>query len=83
MYTDIILFPPSFLFLQQEILKDEGLMAHMALTLQDNAGFEEKVAAIATYLNILVDGMYDPDDICHMLAQKLSEKNTLIITTKQ
>ena len=77
------MFPQSYLELQREILKDRKLQEHMMISLsaQTNAGLEEKLASIATYLNIAVHGMYDVDDLCHMLAQKLAEKNALIIIT--
>ena len=77
------MFPISYLELQKEILKDPKLQEHMMISLaaQTNTGIEEKLASIATYLNIAVDGMYDVDDLCHMLAHKLAEKNALVIIT--
>lgn len=75
------MFPESFLALQSEILKDPKLMEHMAICCTERSSLEEKLAAICTYLNIAVDGMYDVDDMCDMLTKQLLSRNSLIIAT--
>ena len=73
------MFPPSFLYLQEQVLKDPVLLNSMILDLSPSSPLEEKLAYIASYLDILVDGMYDTDDLCHMMANKLAERNALIL----
>lgn len=73
------LFPDSFFKLQEEMLKDQACLTYVVLALVDqtNPGIEEKLAAVAAYLNILVHGSYILDDLCLMLITKLQEKNAI------
>lgn len=52
------------------------------LVMNPNAGFEERLATIATHCNVLVDGEYAPDDLrglCTLLTVKLQEMRTGIL----
>jgi len=52
------------------------------LLLTPNAGFEEKLAEIATYCNILLDGLYDETDIkgiATLCTKRLQEMRTGIL----
>ncbi len=44
--------------------------------------FEMRLAAVAAYCDVMVDGDYlqsDLDNLCHILIQKLKQKNSIII----
>jgi hypothetical protein len=71
--------PPEFIALNQEILFHPQLIA----TLQEVPNsFEERLAAIAAYCDVILDGYYGPQelrDIAGKLVERLRAKNTLTL----
>ena len=77
----IEMFPECFIALQTEVLKDPKLIAYLETNAQHSDGLEEKLAHICTYLEVVVDGMYELKPMCKMLTNRLMERNSLIILT--
>ena len=73
-------FSPQRIALQQEVQLHPELMELLANHGGDQ--WETKIAEIALYCEVIVDGAYLPQDIdnlCDILTRKLIEKRTLII----
>ena len=73
-------FDPRLLALQQELLNHPELMERVAR--HPPLETEMRIAEIAAYCNILLDGYYIPEEINNLaalLTQKLYEKRTQII----
>ena len=73
-------FSPSRLLLQEEVALHPELAPHIAQF--PASEFELRLAAVAAYCGVIVDGLYDPDEIdrfCEILVVKLQEKRTLIL----
>lgn len=74
------MFPIEFVELNKEVSLHPGLMEYLAAKPQ--LDFYEKLAEIATYCGILVDGKYSREQlavICHALIMDLRERRTGII----
>lgn len=73
-------FPESYIALNQELNNHPELCALLAK--HPPQEFEIRLAEIATYCEVVLDGTYTPDDlekIAHILWKRLREKSTLII----
>ena len=73
-------FDPRLLALQQELLNHPELMERVAR--HPPRETEMRIAEIAAYCTILLDGYYIPEEINNLaalLTQKLYEKRTQII----
>lgn len=73
-------FSSEKLGLQEEVSKHPELMRLLAN--HPAAEFETKLAEIAAYCEVVLDGVYSPeaiDKLCDILTRKLYEKRTLII----
>ena len=73
-------FSPQRLALQQEVMQHPELMTLLAN--HGGAEWETKLAEIAAYCGVILDGAYLPeelDNLCDILIRKLQEKRTLII----
>lgn len=73
-------FDPRLLALQQELMNHPELMERVARHPPQET--EMRIAEIAAYCNILLDGYYIPEEINNLaalLTQKLYEKRTQII----
>ncbi len=76
--------PMELIELNVEISHHPDLIRRLTelLILTPNAGFEEKLAEIAAYCNVLLDGMYDETDIksiATLCTKRLQEMRTGII----
>lgn len=69
------MLPPDILALQKE-LKNWPMISAEA---QQCNSFTEQLGTIAARLGILLDGVYDPLDLCRMLTKKLYEMRTTTI----
>jgi hypothetical protein len=75
MAIEVILFPAEVIALNQELAT--GYHEVLALKLQEHQGsgeLLERLAIIATHCGVVVDGMYDGEDIidlCGLLRDKL------------
>jgi len=75
-------FPTEINQLQEEIYKHPDVTEMLGKVRSQY--FEDRLAAICTHLNILVDGDYDIDEIsalCETITKKLYEKRTGICLT--
>jgi hypothetical protein len=73
-------FPESYLALQEEIVNHPRLCE--LIVRHSPREFELRLAEIATYCNVALDGEYTQEDLnglCHVLWRKLKEKGTGII----
>ena len=73
-------FSPARLALQKELEHHPDLWPYLAK--HPPAEFELRLAEVAAYCEIILDGYYSPDDLdalCYLLVKKLYEKRTLII----
>lgn len=73
-------FPESLIALQRELPNHPVLCER--LSRHSPTEFEIRLAEIALYCNVILDGSYSPDDvdgICHVLWKKLKEKDSGII----
>ena len=73
-------FPPHMIELQEEIFNHPELCRLLANHPPQEK--EARIAEIATYCGILLNGMYMPEDIdklCEILHRKLVEKRIQII----
>lgn len=68
------LFPPEFLALQQELKNHPEIVAKLA-----HLDFADSLGQIGADLGIVLDGYYEPVDLCKLLTAKLKERSTLII----
>lgn len=78
MPVQLDLFPESLIALNQETLYHPDLQS--SLSLQDS--FEEKIAKICTYCDVMVDGAYSPQDmdkLYDILFRKLFEKRSILV----
>lgn len=74
-------FSPVRIALQQEIQNHPELIARLQPFLKE--GFEERLAAVAMYCGIALDGYYDGrdiDNICGLCLEELKKRSTLILT---
>ncbi len=72
-------FPEAAIALNEEIAKNHHELANL-LAQYPNRPLEVKVATVAAYCNIMVDGWFqenDLDKLIHLLLKKLKEKSTL------
>lgn len=79
--------PMELIELNVEISHHPNLIRRLneLLILTPNAGFEEKLAEIATYCNILLDGLYNETDIkgiATLCTQRLQEMRTGILQVR-
>lgn len=80
MTLHIEMFPESYVALNQELNNHPELCALLAN--HPPQEFEIRLAEIATYCGVLLDGTYTPDDLeklADILWRKLREKSSLII----
>lgn len=78
------MFPPEVLALQEEILEHPPLI--QLLQQLETTEWTMRLACIAAYCEIILDGTYSETDIrilCDTLTQRLKEKRVLIIRTDQ
>lgn len=74
------MFPEEVIALQQELKNHPKIIEKLQNTYtKHNAEWGESLGIIAAELGILLDGVYDPLDLCRMLLRKLKEKSTLIV----
>lgn len=76
----LVYFSPAQLALNQEVLKHPKLMER--LDSKRTADFELKLAEIASYCGILLDGYYvqnDIDNICDLCITELKKQSSAII----
>jgi hypothetical protein len=73
-------FPQSMIVLDQECQKHPDLV--ILLAAQTSPEIEDRIAEIAAYCGVLLDGMYTPEDIdklCDMLITRLQKKRMIIL----
>lgn len=73
-------FPESYIALQRELNNHPELCAR--LTNHPPQEFELRLAEIASYCEVILDGSYTPDDLdklCDILYRKLKAKDSGII----
>lgn len=78
--TEILKFPPEHISLQREVRRHPDLVA--LLNARRPSDMAEWYSEIATYCDVLVDGLYDARDflnLSRLLTDKLYEKRTLIV----
>jgi hypothetical protein len=73
-------FHDVLLQLQTEIHKNNQVMDYMNEHVKEDDGFDDRLAIIAAYFNIEMDGWYAPVDIATVLVKELRKANSLIIT---
>jgi hypothetical protein len=73
-------FHEVLLQLQTEIHKCEPLMDYMNERVGHSDGFDDRLAIIAAYFNIEMDGWYEPVKIAEVLIAELRKANSVIIT---
>jgi len=72
-----VLFPEVILAFQQELKNHPDIVEFVH---QCGArGDAEVLGAIAAKLDIILDGIYDPVDLCEMLLKRLKQRGQLII----
>lgn len=75
-------FPPEFVTLSQEIIHHPVLIDLLQDYPADEDSFELRLAGIAAYCEIMLDGDYMPDDIVRiakMCTQRLQDKRKKVI----
>lgn len=75
-------FPVEFIHLQEEMLKHPDVVNYMGSV--DSPYLEDRLAALCTFLDILVDDNFDVDelsDLAQMITNKLYERRTGICLT--
>ena len=73
-------FPPHMIELQEEIFQHPELCRLLANHPPQET--ETRIAEIAAYCNVILDGIYTPaelENLCEVLLRKLREKRTQII----
>lgn len=76
----IVMFDPSRIALQEELRFHPELCELIAK--HPASEFELRIAEIAAYCDILLDGYYTPDELsklCGIMAAKLYERRTQLI----
>ena len=74
------LFPESYIALNAELNNHPELCRLLAN--HPPQEFELRLAEIAAYCDVILDGNYTPDDLdklCHFLWKKLKDKSCLIV----
>ena len=74
------LFPDSIIALNQEVVNHPQLQYKLSQFRPDQ--LTEKLAAIATYCDIVIEGYFgeaELDNLCDMLTQKLRDKGSILI----
>lgn len=74
------MFPQSYIDLQRELSNHPRLCE--LLCNHPPQEFELRIAEIATYCDVVLDGQYTPDDmdgLCDLLTKKLRQKTSGII----
>jgi hypothetical protein len=81
MPREIVMFPPLFIAIQEEIYNNHpALQAKLAM--RPNATLEEKIAVVAWYCDLAVDGSFSESDLealFEIILKKLKKKSTIII----
>lgn len=84
--TTLELHPPALIALQEEISKHPDLCKILeGKQVESPDDFVEWIAAVATYSELLLDGLYDAKDIayiCDKMTDLLYKKRTSFILTK-
>lgn len=78
------MFPQEILALQEEIINHPELIE--LLQQMETTEWTMRLACIAAYCEIIMDGTYSETDIrilCDTLTQRLKEKRTLVINTAE
>lgn len=81
MPRDLVYFPESALVLDEEIKKNHPALANV-LAQYPNRPLEVKIAAVAAYCNIMVDGYFTENDLkqlIDLLLKKLQEKSAIFV----
>lgn len=74
-------FPESYLALQQELADNHPELA-ARIAKHPPSEFEFRIAEIAAYCDVILDGYYTPEDLeklCNLLWTKLKQKSTGLI----
>ena len=70
-------FPAEMLALQEELKNHKDIVQFcLDSHCRDTA---EVLGCIASKLGILLDGVYDPVDLCDMLVKQLKQRNALVV----
>lgn len=80
MGPSLVFFPESFIALNQEVGNHPELCARLAK--HPSQELEIRLAEIATYCDIILDGYYTQEDLerlADILVRKLKDKNSIII----
>jgi small ligand-binding sensory domain FIST len=80
MPAQIVIFPDSIIALNKEVRNHPNL--RLRLSKYSESQLTEKLAEIATYCNVLVEGYFSDDaldDLCNLLIDKLRSKSTILI----
>ena len=76
----LVYFSPAQLALNEEVVKHPKLMERLGNKI--TADFEVKLAEVASYCGILLDGYYDKNDIdtiCDLCITELKKRSSAII----
>lgn len=68
------MFPEQILALQQELKNHPDILKKL-----EGVDFEESLGIIGAELGIILDGVYEPLDLCTLLLKKLKERESIII----
>lgn len=82
--AEILMFPDSFIALQEELSHHPDLMEKMALC--EETAFTDRLAYLAGLLGVLVDGYYhyrEIENLADILVDKMRERRSLIVLTGQ
>ena len=80
MGPNLVFFPESYIALNQEVGNHPELCELLAK--HPPQEFEIRIAEIAAYCGIVLDGYYTPEDLerfADILVRKLKDKNSIII----
>jgi hypothetical protein len=75
-------FETELIELAKEVREHPDL--HILFATQSDSDIYVQIMEVATYLNIIVDGTYLPEEIlklCTIMTRKLREKRTLVISS--
>lgn len=75
--TTLKMFPPSVVAMQKELAANHP---ELLAQVQNASTLNEQLAIVATYCDVIMDGMYDVGPACDYLLQKLKNKSSIIIT---
>ena len=71
------MFPPVVIALQRELKNHPDIAQYVQEC--GARGMDEEFGAIATKLGIILDGLYDPIDLCDLLLKRLKQRGEVIV----